>query len=140
MLQSEIDLLSRIASVTRTGRYFDASRVVHTRDQQAVFNRLSDRGYIVFKGNLGFCLTGAAHDALYRHEEQLEHDCRRKAEYAAEKAQDYAHDDQLLHKQFKHDWRITIVGSMLSFVVGLIVEYFSHIVAIAAGLWSSLFH
>lgn len=140
MLQSEIDLLSRVASVTKSTCFFDASSVVRTPAQQAVFNRLAARGYIVFKDNRGFCLTDAALDALYRHEEQLEQDCRRKADEAANKQLDRAYAEQQAKQNRKHNWLVSIVSSILTFVLGLIAGHFVDVVSYAAGLWSSLFH
>lgn len=140
MLQSELVLLSHIASHIKSSGHFDAAYFITTPDQQATFNRLVDHGYITHKGNLGFSLTDLALAELYRHEQQLEQERNRKADEAAKEAHDDARNNQLLHKQFKHDWRITIVGSMLSFVLGLVVEYFSHIVSIASRLWNSFFH
>ena len=67
---------------------------------------------------------------------------RYKDQQADEKATidaERAYLDQQTQKQFRHDWRITIVGCAINFALGAILDHFFDIVGYAADLWRSLF-
>ena len=97
-------------------------------------------GYINARDKLRPRLTSKALEeitsARYRHEQ----DAKRKTQEETKQLQADARADQQLHEQFKHDWRITIFGSVSSFVLGLVAQYLVDIVRIAARAWDSLFH
>ena len=65
---------------------------------------------------------------------------KQEAEKASEKAEERAYLDKQTQKQFRHDWRITLVGCAINFALGAILDHFFDIVSYAADLWRSLFH
>lgn len=58
----------------------------------------------------------------------LDENRQKKADDDRKHNENIAKADENRKKQFRHDWWITIAASIISFISGLIVEYFSDIV------------
>lgn len=97
-------------------------------------------GYINDEDKLRPHLTTKALEEITSARYRQEQDAKHSAKEKTQQAQADARADQQLHKQFQHNWRITIFGCVSSFILGLISQYLVDIVSIAAGAWSSLFH
>lgn len=59
-----------------------------------------------------------------------------KAQKEAERREERSYADKQTKKHFRHDWWITIVSALCSFIIGATAEYFIDIVGNAVRLWS----
>lgn len=72
-------------------------------------------------------------------EKQFQRDQEEHAKHKAAEDAQRANLDQQTQKQFRHDWRITIVGGAINFALGAIFDHFFDIVGYAANLLRSFF-
>lgn len=74
-------------------------------------------------------ITPAGEDALLEFEKEREKEAEQKRQYNEQIA--LANEDR--KKKFKHDWRIAIFSAISGFILGLIVEYLTEILAFLFG-------
>lgn len=72
-------------------------------------------------------------------EKQLQRNQEEHAKHKAAEDAQRANLDEQTQKQFRHDWRITIVGGLINFALGAIFDHFFDIVGYAANFFRSLF-
>ncbi len=84
---------------------------------------------VLWVGAVSYHITPAGEDALLEFEKECEKEAEQKRQYNEQIA--LANEDR--QKKFKHDWRIAIFSAVSGFILGLIVEYFTEILAFLFG-------
>ena len=132
--QQEFDLLLYVLNA-RSG---DEAALANHCGPDA-FTQALRKGLISYSyARSAFVVTEKGNDLLDALQEQADQeakeDAARRDQYIAQRAD----ADQDRKKQFRHDWWITIVGSLFSFTLGAIADHFFDVVAYCSDLWSSL--
>lgn len=75
-----------------------------------------------------------------RREEQAKREREQQEILNAQIQADRTDADKKTKKQFRHDWRIAVFNTFISFALGAVFDHFVDIVSHASDLWRSLFH
>ena len=86
-----------------------------------------------------YCLTPMGADILTKQQRDADGERQQRAEKDAEEHRKRLQEDVNRKKQFRHDWRVAIVSSILAFISGLVVAHFVDIAGYCAALLSAWF-